>query len=250
VHDRNLIWEGCFNARDLGGLGTTDGRSIRWGALVRSDSLDRLTAAGWSALYAHGIRTIIDLRNDDELGADAATRPAAITTLHIPLDDSADTEFWNYCWANDLDGSPLYYQLFLDRKPERCASAVAAVARAQPGGVVVHCGAGRDRTGLITMLLLAIAGVAPDDIAADYELSTSRLAPAWSAWGYDDQGPLIEGILRCKNTTARATLLAILSSLDVNAYLRSASLTDDDLAAVHARLLGPALSTADRSSLG
>lgn len=240
VEERHLTWQGCFNTRDLGGLRTTDGRAIRWGALVRSDSLDRLTAAGWAALYAHSIRTIIDLRNDDEISADAATRPVGVTTLHVPLDDSADTEFWNYCWANELDGSPLYYQLFLDRKPERCAAAVAAVARAAAGGVVVHCGAGRDRTGLVTMLLLAIAGVAHEQIVADYELSTSRLAPAWSVWGYEDQGPLIADILKRKNTTARETLLAVLCSLDVSAYLRSAHVSENDLAAIRARLLSPA----------
>src|SRR5947208_3342116 len=53
--DRNLDWQGCFNARDLGGLRTDDGRTTRRGAVVRAESLDRLTAAGWSALQAHGI---------------------------------------------------------------------------------------------------------------------------------------------------------------------------------------------------
>jgi protein-tyrosine phosphatase len=239
VSDRNLHWAGCFNARDLGGLRAADGRAIRQGALVRSDGLHRLTADGWSALVAYGIRTIVDLRNDHEIGADLARRPAELSTVHVPLDDAADTEFWQHCWDNGLDGSPLYYQFFLDRKPERCAAAIAAVAHARPGGVLIHCGAGRDRTGLIIMLLLALAGVAPSDIADDYQLSTSRLAPAWSAWGLEDQGPLIEDILKRKNTTARATLFAILESLDVSAYLRSAGLGDADLNTLRARLLDP-----------
>ena len=72
---------------------------------------------------------------------------------------------------------PHYYGAALERWPERAAAAVAAVARAEPGGVVVHCGLGRDRTGLVTMLLLALVGVAPQDIADDCELSTSRLPP-------------------------------------------------------------------------
>ena len=159
--------------------------------------------------------------------------------MHVPFDDIADTTFWTYCWDNDLDGSPLYYQPFLDRKPERCAAAVAAVAHASPGGVLIHCGAGRDRTGLISMLLLALAGVAPGDIASDYEASTKRLAPAWAVWGYHDQGLEIAEILRRKNTTARALLLDILAKLDVHAYLRSAGLSANDLAAIQARLLGP-----------
>jgi hypothetical protein len=59
---RVLVWDGCANVRDLGGLRTWNGRMTRWGAVVRSDTPAKLTAAGWSALYAYGIRTIISLR--------------------------------------------------------------------------------------------------------------------------------------------------------------------------------------------
>jgi protein-tyrosine phosphatase len=96
MRDRNLDWEGCFNVRDLGGLSTIEGRLTRWGAVVRADSLGHLTAAGWSALKAHGIRTIVDLRNDEELASDAQALPDRPTTVHVPLDDIADTEFWKY----------------------------------------------------------------------------------------------------------------------------------------------------------
>ncbi len=235
--DRRLHWDGCFNVRDLGGLGTADGRSIRWGAVVRSDSVHRLTGAGWDALWAHGVRTIVDLRNGNEIGADAAPRPLGLTTAHVPLDDATDTEFWDYCRANDLDGSPLYFRPFLDRKPDRCAAVIATIAHARPGGVVVHCGVGRDRTGLITMLLLALAGVPPDEIAADYELSSGCLTPLYAALGVDDQGPRIRDILVRKATSARDSIRATLSTFDVDAYLRSAGLGNDDLTAVRARLL-------------
>src|SRR5829696_10122271 len=92
--DRRLDWDGCTNVRDLGGLRTADGRLIRRGAIVRADALDRLSAAGWAALEAHGVRTVIDLRNDDERGEDGAPRPAGLTTVHLPLDGVEDTEFW------------------------------------------------------------------------------------------------------------------------------------------------------------
>ncbi len=181
--DRHLDWDGCFNARDLGGLRTGDGRETRWGAIVRADSLDHLTPSGWSALQAYGIRTVVDLRNDTEIPTDTGPRPTGLATVHVPLDDVEDTAFWQYCWDNDLDGSPLYYQPFLDRKAERCAAALAAIAQAAPGGVVFHCGIGRDRTGLISLLLLALVGVEPEEIAADYELSNARLGPAWAVRG-------------------------------------------------------------------
>jgi protein-tyrosine phosphatase len=110
--DRHLDWEGCANVRDLGGLRAAGGRSTRRGAVVRADAADRLTAAGWSSLRAHGIRTVIDLRNDDERTPDVSPRPPGIATVHLPLDGVEDTEFWDYCWRNELDGSPLYYGRF------------------------------------------------------------------------------------------------------------------------------------------
>jgi protein-tyrosine phosphatase len=234
--DRNLDWDGVYNARDLGGLRAADGRATRWGALIRSDNLDSLTPAGWSALREHGIRTIVDLRNDDE--RQARSRPAGVAAVHVPLDDLADTEFWA-CWGRGLHATPLYYQAFLDRKPERCAAAVADVARAEPGGVLVHCVGGRDRTGLIALLLLALVGVAGEDIAADYELSLDRLGRLHAALGEDDPRQRINELLARQNTSIRASILASLDSLDAEAYLRDAGLTDQDLAAVRARLLGP-----------
>nr|WP_281283706.1 tyrosine-protein phosphatase [Nonomuraea longispora] len=89
---------------------------IRPGAIVRSDNPERLTAAGWSALVQYGVRTVVDLRNDDELQAGPPNRPACVTTVHVPLDDVADTAFCTCLRENELDGTPLYYRPFLDRK--------------------------------------------------------------------------------------------------------------------------------------
>jgi protein-tyrosine phosphatase len=238
--DRNLTWDGCFNVRDLGGLPASDGREVRWGALVRSDGIDRLTAAGWAALQRHGVRTVVDLRDEEEIGPDAAPRPSGLVTVRVPLDDVADTAFREYRRANEMEGNPLYYAPFLDKHPGRCAAAIAAVARADAGGVLVHCAVGRDRTGLITLLLLALVGVRSEDIAADYELSTERLRSHYAAAGIEDRGPQIQRVLARKGTTARDVLLRTLAGLDVVAYLRSAGLRDVELAALRDRLLEPA----------
>jgi protein-tyrosine phosphatase len=238
IVDRNLDWPGCFNARDLGGLRTTDGRETRRRAVVRSDNLDHLTGEGWAELRAYGVRTVIDLRNDDERPIHPEPRASGLTTVHVPLDDLDDTRFWAD-WANGPQfATPLYYRPFLERKPERAAAAVAAVARARPGGVVVHCGGGRDRTGLVTMLLLAMVGVAPEHIASDYELSYDRMRRLYAELEEDDQGPILQEFLRRENTSARSSILATLSSLDVEACLGSGGL--GDVAAVRARLLEPA----------
>jgi protein-tyrosine phosphatase len=97
--------------------------------VVRSDAPANLTARGWSALRAHGIRTIVDLRNDEERTDPVGVGAAGVATVHVPMDDIADGGFWQQVWDDGLDGTPLYYRPFLERKPERC---VAAVADARP----------------------------------------------------------------------------------------------------------------------
>jgi protein tyrosine/serine phosphatase len=235
--DPHLDWEGCFNARDLGGLPTTDGRTTRWGAVVRADALDGLTAAGWAALVQHGIRTVIDLRNDDEVGEDAVPRPPQVTTVRIPLDVAEDREFWNVWQSGPQFGTPLYYRPHLERFPERSAAAVAAVARAEAGGVAFHCVGGRDRAGQVAMLLLALVGVPAEVIAADYGLSFERLPARYAALGEEDQGPLLRSYLQEQGTTAEALVIELLDGLDVEAQLVRAGLRADDIAALRSRLV-------------
>ncbi len=239
---RHLDWEGCFNVRDLGGLRTTDGRETRWGRIVRADALDGLTAAGWAALSAHGVRTVIDLRSDDELGGDVARRPASVTTVQLPLDGSDDREFWNVWASGPQFGTPLYYRPHLERFPERSAAVIAAIARAEPGGVAFHCGGGRDRAGQVSVLLLALVGVAPEDIAADYALSAERLPARYAARGEEDQGPLLQEFLASRDTTAGELITSMLADLDVEACLLAAGLTSEDAVALRRRLLDPQLS--------
>lgn len=235
---RHLDWDGCFNARDLGGLRTADGRAIRWGAAVRADALDQLTESGWGAVRAHGVRTLIDLRNDDERGPDGAPRPAGLATVHLPLDGIEDREFWDEWSSGWQFGTPLYYGPHLARFPRRSAGVIAAIAHAAPGGVLFHCGIGRGRTGLVAMLLLWLAGVAPEDIAADYELSGERLPPLFARRGEPDQGPLVDAHLAGQGTSAGAVILATLTALDRARWLRDGGLAEADVAALRARLLG------------
>jgi protein-tyrosine phosphatase len=239
LSERHLDWEGCFNVRDLGGLPTRDGGVTRRGAIVRADALDELTGAGWAALMAHGVRTVVDLRNDDERDADVASRPPGVTTVHVALDAREDREFWDVWAGGPQFGTPLYYRPHLERFPERSVAALRAIARAGPGGVAFHCVGGRDRSGQVAILLLALAGVTPEAIAADYACSGERLRARYAARGEEDQGPLLDGFLAQRGTTAQELVVALLAELDVEAHLRAAGLTANDVAALRARLLGP-----------
>ncbi len=111
-----------------------------------------------------------------------------------------------------------------------------------PGGVAFHCGGGRDRAGQITMVLLALLGVAPSDIAADYMLSYERLPARYAARGEPDQGPLLQAFLADRGTTASDIIIDTLESLDVEAQVRTGGLTDQDLMTLRDRLLSPATS--------
>ena len=222
---RALGWEGCSNVRDLGGLRTGGGHKTRWKAIVRSDSPARLSAAGWSALYGYGIRTIITLRThgmtEDELNF--KSRYADIATVQVAIEDVTDTEFVQQWAASGLWSTPLYYQDALRRWPERHAAAISAIAQARAGGVLFHCIRGNDRTGIIALLLLALAGVTSDDIIADYELSPD---------------PERDELLRGEHSSVREAILGALAGLDIDSYLRMGGVSQDDLAAVRKRLLG------------
>jgi len=224
--NRKLNWEGCNNVRDLGGLRTRDGRLTRRGAVVRSDSPGRLTEAGWAALYAHGIRTIITLRTlgmtEDEL--DFTSPYSDIATVQAPIEDITDKEFLQHWAASDLWCTPLYYEDALRRWPERHAATLSAVAQAQPGGVLFHCIRGHDRTGIIALLLLALADVTPDDIIADYELSVD---------------PIRDELLIKRQTSNRDVILDTLAKLDIESYLLSGGMSEPDLKALRERLLEP-----------
>jgi hypothetical protein len=110
-YHRHLDWEGCYNARDLGGLRTASGEYIRLRSLVRAENLDLLTEPDWNALYEYGVRTIIDLRNDDERQAELQ-KPGHhedLIVLHLPHDGEENVEFWGaFARGPEFGSTPLY----------------------------------------------------------------------------------------------------------------------------------------------
>jgi protein-tyrosine phosphatase len=157
----------------------------------------------------------------------------------VPHDGIEDREFWDVWSSGPQYGTPLYYGPHLARFPQHSARVVAVIARARPGGVAIHCGIGRDRTGMVAMLLLQLAGVAPRDIAADYALSAERVPALLARTGRDDDGPAIAAYLQRKGVTAGQAIERTLAAVDVEAALRAGGLTGADLAALRARLLEP-----------
>ncbi len=247
LHARALAWDGCLNVRDLGGHRTEEGRETRFGAVVRADSVRKLSAAGWETLTSYGVGRIVDLRLDEELEADPP-RELPVEVVHVSLFGAPDPETWAEIDAiaaaapGAVEAQRDVYLEFLSRWPSNFAAAVRAVARAPAGCVVVHCQGGKDRTGLVAALLLRLAGVSVDDIAADYSLSAANLRAIHDEWvaAADDEAER-DRRLRISSTPAE-TMEHVLAELerrhgDVASYLRAAGAATADLEAVRARLL-------------
>jgi protein-tyrosine phosphatase len=237
-NQRHLEWDGCYNVRDLGGLPTNDGRTTRRGALVRADAPSGLTEAGWRAARDHGVTTIVDLMETHERRPDAAARPAGLTEIHVPIDGTDDEDFWAPLRANGHWGTVLYYSPFLERFPDRIAAAVRAFADAPAGGVLLHCGRGRDRTGLVSMVLLSLAGVGVADIVDDYRASDNdRVVAVRAALGMHDDTTGIEAIYERAGTTSVDAIADVVGSLDPVSLLLRGGLTDADMDRARRRLV-------------
>ena len=195
----------------------------------------RLTEAGWAAAWAHGVRTVVDLRDDSEREPDRAPRPAGMTTVHVPL-DPVGTPFYKHWEKIDNLASPLYFPAMLAEHPEPVATAVRAIANAAPGCVAFHCAGGKDRTGLLALVLLTLGGATPEEIIADYLLSYDRMQQRYDEIGVPDQLAAVRELLANHNTTIEASLTSTIASLTMPGFLLDNGLSDTELAALHTRL--------------
>ncbi|MFF5444942.1 tyrosine-protein phosphatase [Streptomyces sp. NPDC012888] len=188
VTRRHLDFDRLHNFRDLGGYSTRDGRTLGWGRLYRSDSLGKLAAPDAAAdldrFRALGVRTVIDLRYPWEIEAkgrvpeEAGLVYANLSVEHRPYDQAS------------IDPALDPWRYLADRFAEVAEDGTAELRAALgliadgDGPLVFHCASGKDRTGLLAALVLALLGVDEDTIAADFaltELATERLVADWRA---------------------------------------------------------------------
>jgi protein-tyrosine phosphatase len=175
THPRHIPLEGCFNFRDLGGYEGADGRPVRWRTLFRADGLTRLTAADLTSLSELGLRTVIDLRTADEV-TKGRIDPAQVdlTYHHLPMMDVLPPEDELPSWADPMFVAG-QYQDMLRSGAVAIRSALELLARAESYPVAYHCMAGKDRTGVLSALVLELLGVAEAEIVGDYALSGAAM---------------------------------------------------------------------------
>ncbi|MBX3705294.1 MAG: tyrosine-protein phosphatase [Pseudomonadales bacterium] len=174
---RHYPFEGCFNFRDIGGYPTIDGRKVRWGRYFRAGRQDRMTAADLARLEALGIRTQIDLRRPDEAEEQGPGPLVALGAAYhnIPVIPPGGTERLS-ALVGDTAISGRRYLGYLEFGPESWLRLFDILASAERHPVVLHCTAGKDRTGVSTAFLLAVLGVDRRWIEADYALTNLDVA--------------------------------------------------------------------------
>lgn len=187
VAARTLAWEGCVNVRDLGGLPLEGGGTTRFGRVVRADNLRRLSATGWVAARRYGVGRVVDLRFLRER-TDEAPVPPGVDVVAVSLFGEHDPEGAARAdelvrqAADEAGAIELFYMDVLDSQRDRVAAALQAVAETDGSAVAVHCFVGKDRTGIVSALLLRLAGVPDEAVADDYAQSGPLVGPLVDDW--------------------------------------------------------------------
>ncbi len=170
-----------------------------------------------------------------------------VDVVHVPVLPDPASSHWDEITAiseaapDGAAGTTAVYLEFLERFPDGFAQAVAAVAGAGEGGVLVHCMAGKDRTGLVSALLLRLTGVPVADVAADYAVSERNLEAYSGPWIAEAPDEHERERRRRIAATPAAAMTAVLAELDrrggAAGYLRDAGVSDTELEHVRTRLL-------------
>jgi protein-tyrosine phosphatase len=171
--DRLIALEGAVNFRDLGGYDTTDGQRTRWRVLFRADGLSELTEPDLAVMRELGIRTVVDLRSGDEVEQsrfDVAGHP--VTFHHFPFIKALPKPD-EFAQAPGFLGNQ--YTEMLDQATPQIIGALTALTAPEARPAVFHCTAGKDRTGLLSALVLSLVGVPEDTVVADYALSGAAM---------------------------------------------------------------------------
>lgn len=235
---------GLYNLRDTGGYRAGDATS-RWGKLFRSDALHRIDEEGRARLADLGVAHVVDLRGGDErLTAPSALDGLAARVHHLPVfDDAAPAR-----QAGARIGLVEVYDHMVDERGAHLASAIRVIAEAgDDEAVLVHCTAGKDRTGLVVAFALLAAGVDRDEVVADYAATSANLAGEWAdamLTAFTGRGQeLTPEIVELVTASPAPVMEAVLERIDhehgsIREYLRRQGLTDGELDRLTRALVG------------
>lgn len=237
-NERVLSVEGAYNVRDLGGYATKDGRTTNWGAFYRADGLHRLSEESRTDLTGRGIVSVIDLRHAKEVEEkkNVFAEDERVSYRHISLINPTKL-------ASSQVGSlgDLYVSLLENSQAE--LQQIFAILAESGASVLYHCTAGKDRTGVVSALLLELAGVPQETILEDYSLTAVCLTPLMEELRSDRPegmpAEMYEHFIGC-DPANMVMMLGHLAEKYTNAerYLRDIGITEMQLQALKARLIG------------
>ncbi|MEV4168058.1 tyrosine-protein phosphatase [Nonomuraea sp. NPDC049709] len=181
---RHIEFRNLCNFRDVGGYAAKDGRTVRWQRLYRADSLGWLAGDDLTAFRALRVRNVIDLRHPSEVErAGRVPESEGQRYQNLPIEGRR----WDTAaYSEELGVARYLADRYLEVTEDGVANlrtALETIALADNAPVVIHCAAGKDRTGVLAALVLSLAGVGEDDIVADYALTglaTERFVADWS----------------------------------------------------------------------
>jgi protein-tyrosine phosphatase len=239
---RQVELEGCHNFRDLGGYPTRAGGRLRWRLLFRSDGLHLLTPKDVARLRGElGIGHVVDLRSSGEIAIDGRGRLAAedLRIHHLPLFDGAGTASADLGARISLSDR---YFLMVEHAKGPIARVLETLAGAEEPAVY-HCAAGKDRTGVVSAVLLGLLGVADEVIVADYAATQQNLdaiiARLMASEGY--QG-MLENLPPDTLHAEPETMLSLLARVrakygSMRGYVREIGVSDADVVRLERRLV-------------
>jgi protein-tyrosine phosphatase len=257
-----IDFEGIVNARDVGGLPTVDGRSTRSGVLLRTAHLQHPTDADVVRLLEEiGIRTVLDLRTDAERRsegpgplADRVTHHNLSLVLSLPdVDAKSDAGVEQAVpGAVQQKKAPLvradmaaHYIGYLTNMPHNIAAAIRIIADPGSGPTLVHCAAGKDRTGTVVSLALSLVGVTREAVVADYVATAERIADVVETLRRSvTYGELLADVDVDRITPLGPAMEAFLDHVDaayggVHGLAAAIGIDEETIARLGVRLVGP-----------
>ncbi len=244
--ERFVNLEASHNFRDLGGYPTADGRETKWGEVFRADALFNLTATDLARITEIGVSTIIDLRSADELvtrGSFPSDKHGAqvhhYPVIDVPWSDDDVPDF-----EDPVDFLLWAYPEMFDKGGHQLAAAVNTVAFS-PGPAVFHCAAGKDRTGLVAMLILGSLGVHDEVIIADFAHSDVGLERL-RVWAEANESNLAlrlgaapAAFMKADGRAMRIVIEQLVAEHgSIRAYAKKLGVTEEALQRLEERLLG------------
>jgi hypothetical protein len=239
-----MRFEGLDNVRDVGGLPLRDGGSTRSGVLLRSAALHWATPADVRRLVDEfGLRLVLDLRTPREIDRDGPTpvATAGVETVALNL-IGASRELPET--GDDTDPLLRNYLGYLDDQPANVVEAVRLLAAPDAGPALVHCAAGKDRTGVLVAIVLEVAGVDRAAVVEDYAESSAQIEALFRRWTTASGEPMPAADAMQPHHPRAEVMEAVLTRLDTEhggaaGWLIERGLDDAALDRLRTRLTGP-----------